>query len=475
MLFQDLGKRKVVADFSGGQLSSDGGALLLGQLDAGLGISRMLAACYHDRRNPDLIEHSVQELVTQRLSAQALGYEDLNDHEHLRRDPLLATVVGKEDVTGQNRRSAKDRGAACASPSTLNRLDLGSCFEDRYRKIHADPQKVEAALLEAGVRCLPKDQKLFILDFDATDMPLHGKQENRFFHGYYDSYCYLPLYCFCGSVVLWAQLRPSGNDASAGTVEALQKIVSAIRERIPDAKIVVRGDSGFARDAIMTWCEEQREVYYLLGLPRNARLQAMIEPATVRARMRWCLCGVSTREYVDTRYRTLKSWSCERRLLAKAEVLCGEKGPKSNPRFVVTNVPFEGVCDGRSAQLIEGDIKSLYEKGYCGRGDAENMIKQMTLDLDADRVSSSWMAANQMRVWFAAFAYLLLDRLRNVGLKGSELAKVSLGTIRLRLLKVAAVIRVSTRRVHIALNTAFPLQDLFRTVHRRLSCVMEFT
>lgn len=470
MLFQDLGPQRVEADFSGGHLSSDGGALLLGQIDRGLGVSRLLASCFEDRRDPELVEHTIEELVRQRVTAIALGYEDLNDHADLRRDPLLAAVVGKSDVLGQKRRMPKDRGAACASPATLNRLELGTEFADRYRKLKADPQKVEAALLDAGVRCLPKDQELFVLDFDPTDMPLHGQQEGRFFHGYYDHYCYLPLYCFCGPVVLWAQLRPSGIDASAGTVEALAKIVAAIRRRFPKAKIVVRGDSAFAREEIMAWCEGRTGIYYLLGIARNARIEALLTQAIVRARMRCCLTGVACREFVDTSYRTTKSWSRARRLLGKAEVLADGK---SNPRAVMTNIPAEGVRGSDGQMLMEGGAETLYEKDYCGRGSAENMIKQMTLDLDADRVSCHWMAANQMRLWFSAFAYLLMERLRSLALFGGDLAAASLGSVRLRLLKVAAAVKVSVRRVHVALCSAFPLQGVFRKAQQRLSQLQE--
>lgn len=465
MLFQELGSRRVEADFGGGHLSSDGGSLLLREVDGGLGLSRLMARCFEDRRNPELIEHSVEELVRQRLFGLALGYEDLNDHGDLRRDPLLAAAVGKEDVLGEKRRSSKDRGFACASPSTLNRLELGSQFEDRYRKVHADPEEVSDALLKAGVRCLPKDQEVFVLDFDATDDPLHGQQENRFFHAHYDSYCYLPLYCFCGPVVLWAQLRPSGIDASAGTVEALDKIVAAIRERFPRARIVVRGDSGFAREAIMAWCEQEEEVYYLLGMARNGRLERLLGAAIERAAERSCLSGTACREFVDTTYRTLKSWSRERRLIGKAEVLVGGK---NNPRFVVTNIPGEGIFSKSGELLVNGAAAQLYEKDYCARGEAENMIKQMTLDLDAGRTSSSWMASNQLRLWFSAFAYLLLDRTRSIGLKGTELARASLGTIRLRLFKVAALLKVSVRRIHVSLCSAFPLKEVFATAVRRL-------
>ncbi|MGA0854623.1 MAG: IS1380 family transposase [Luteolibacter sp.] len=465
LLFQDLGAKKIVADFSGGSLSSDGGLLLLRQVDSGLGVSRLVSRCFTDARDPDLIEHSVDELVRQRLFALALGYEDLNDHADLRRDPLLAVAVGKEDVLGAERRCAKDAGFACASPATLNRLELGSNFSDRYRKVHADPQAMEDAILELGVRCLPSDSEVLILDFDATDDPLHGQQEGRFFHGYYGNYCYLPLYCFCGSVLLWAQLRMSDKDASAGTVEALKKIVAAIRRRLPHVKIVVRGDSGFAREEIMAWCEGQEDVFYLLGMARNARLERLAGPSTLKAAAAFCLTGVASRSYMETPYRTCTSWSRERRMLCKAEML---PGTKNNPRFVVTNIAAEGILSGSGEVLVEGGVRSLYEKDYCGRGNAENMIKQMVLDLKADRTSCSWMAANQMRLWFSSLAYLLLERVRSIGLVGSRLAEATLGSVRLRVMKVAAVVKVSVRRVHVALCSAFPLQEIFRQAAGRL-------
>lgn len=465
LLFQDLGARKIVADFSGGSLSSDGGLLLLRQVDSALGVSRLVSRCFTDARDPELVEHSVDELVRQRLFALALGYEDLNDHADLRRDPLLAVAVGKEDVLGAERRCAKDAGFACASASTLNRLELGANFSDRYRKVHADPQAMEDVLLELGVRCLPSDSEVLVLDFDATDDPLHGQQEGRFFHGYYGDYCYLPLYCFCGSTLLWAQLRMSDKDASAGTVEALKKIVAAIRRRLPNVKIVVRGDSGFAREAIMAWCEGREDVFYLLGMARNSRLEQLAGPATLKSAAAFCLTGEASRAYMETPYRTCSSWSRERRMLCKAETL---PGPKNNPRFVVTNIAAEGILSRSGEVLVGGGVRSLYEKGYCGRGNAENMIKQMVLDLKADRTSCSWMAANQMRLWFSSLAYLLLERVRSIGLAGSRLAEATLGSVRLRVLKVAAVVKVSVRRVHVALSSAFPLQDIFRMAVGRL-------
>ena len=344
-------------------------------------------------------------------------------------------------------------------------LELGANFSDRYRKVHADPVAVEDALLKLGVRCLPSDSEVLILDFDATDDPLHGNQEGRFFHGYYGNYCYLPLYCFCGSVPLWAQLRRSNADASEGTVEALQKIVAAIRERLPSVKIVVRADSGFSREEIMAWCEAQSDVFYLIGMARNPRLERLAGPATLRAAASFCLTGVASRSYMETPYRTCKSWSRDRRMLCKAETLPGNK---NNPRFVTTNIPAEGIFSKSGEVLLEGGVSWLYEKGYCGRGNAENMIKQMVLDLDADRTSCSWMAANQMRLWFSSFAYLILERVRTIGLAGSSLAQATLGGVRLRLLKVAALVKVSVRRVHVALCSAFPLQGIFRQAAYRL-------
>lgn len=468
LLFQDLGARKVIADFSGGRLSSDGGALLLRQVDAGLGLSRALALCFVDRRRQDLIEHSVAELLAQRLHALALGYEDLNDHADLRRDPLLAAAAGKVDVLGGGRRCAEQRGFALASPATLNRLELSAQFEDYYRKVHPDPEAVEATLLEMGVRCLPKDAEVLVLDFDATDDPLHGRQEGRFFHGYYDAYCYLPLFCFCGDVLLWAQLRTADRDASAGTLEALEQIVDAIRARLPRVKIVVRADSGFAREAIMAWCEAQEGMHYCIGLARNQRLEALLAPTLAEARAQHCLCGgAGVRRFAELTYRTLDSWGRERRVIGKAEV--GVQG--DNPRFIVTNLPLEGLRDAAGRVLLEGAGGWLYEEFYCERGQAENRIKQMTLDMQCDRTSTHWLSSNQMRLWLSGFAYLLMERLRAWGLAGTSMARATLGTVRLRLLKVAAQVRVSVRRMHVALCSAFPLQRLFAQCQQRLAAV----
>jgi Transposase DDE domain group 1 len=462
--FNDLGSRQVIADFSAGYLSSDGGMLLLRQIDEGLGISRSLARCFYDARNPLFIEHSVRELVAQRLLGMAAGYEDLNDHNLLRLDPLFAVAVGKEDPLGSGR-APQDQGKALASASTLNRLELGNNKNSRCHKISADHEAIEDDLLRMGVRCLPKHSLEVVIDLDTTDDPLHGHQEGRFFHGFYGCYCYLPLFAFVGSVPLWAQLHTSDGDAARGGVDALKKIVAAVRKRCRKARIIVRADSGFCREEIMAWCETQQPVvYYCLGLARNSRLRELIDEKFARVRESAILCGGVARGFTEFQYQTLKSWTRSRRVIAKAEVL----QDKDNPRFIVTNLPAEGFEDQpQSADRF--CAQKCYEDFYCARGDTENQIKQQYLDLEADRTSSHWMASNQLRLWFSAFALLLFQRLRTLALQGTELANATAGTIRQRLLKIGALVRVSTRRVYVRLASAFPLQKLFAQVHRALA------
>ena len=462
--FNDLGSRRVIADFSAGYLSSDGGMLLLRQIDEGLGISRSLARCFDDARNPLLIEHSVRELVAQRLLGMAAGYEDLNDHNLLRLDPLFAVAVGKEDPLGSGR-AEKDQGKALASAPTLNRLELGNNKNTPCHKISADHEAIEEDLLRMGVRCLPKHSLEVVIDLDTTDDPLHGHQEGRFFHGFYGCYCYLPLFAFVGSVPLWAQLRTSDGDAAHGAVDALKKIVAAVRKRCPKARIIVRADSGFCRQELMAWCETQQPVvYYCLGLARNSRLRELIDEKFARVRESAILCGGVARGFTEFQYQTLKSWTRSRRVIAKAEVL----QDKDNPRFIVTNLPAEGFEDQQQS-ADRFCAQKCYEDFYCARGDMENQIKQQYLDLEADRTSSHWMASNQLRLWFSAFALLLFQRLRTLGLQGTELAKATAGTIRQRLLKIGALVTVSTRRVYVRLASAFPLQKLFAQVHRALA------
>ena len=463
LLFQDLASRKVVADFSGGTLSSDGGVLLLRQVDGGLGVTRSLAACFFDGRQQVYVDHSVRQLVAQRVYGLALGYEDLNDHQWLRLDPLLATACEKRDPTGQDRFNPAHRGVALAGASTLNRLELSNKKQTRAHKLAHDPRAMEACLLQMGVRCLPKRAREIVVDLDAMGHRLNGMQEGRHYRAYYDEYCYLPLYVFAGDYPLWAQLRGGDQDGAAGVVAALEKIVPAIRKRCRRARIVVRGDSGFCREEIMAWCEGQAEVYYCLGLARNSVLVERLAPALVKAQIRQCLCGgASVREFAEFAYQTVKSWSRERRVIGKAEVTA----QGANPRFVVTNLPAQGFAD--DADKTRFTPARLYEELYCARGEMENVLKQQVLDLHADRMSTHFLASNQLRLWLAAFAYLLLERIRTLGLAGTELARATVGSVRSRLLKVAAQVRVSVRRVYVQLSSAYPLQELFRLCHRRL-------
>jgi len=461
MLFQDLGSRQVVADFSGGTLSSDGGVLLLREVDAHLGLTHSLAQCFGDERQQVFVDHSVRQLLAQRIYGLALGYEDVNDHAQLRRDPLLATACDKPDPLGEDRFNPSHRGLALAGPSTLNRLELSNNRESRCHKLPHDPAKIEACLLQLGVRCLPRHAAEIVIDLDAMGHLVHGEQEGRHFSAYYGDYCYLPLYALVGNIPLWAQLRTSDQDAASGVVPALAKMVAAIRQRCRQARIIVRGDSGFCREEIMAWCEGKPEVYYCLGLARNPVLIEQLQPALAEARTRHCLCGASVRVFAEFAYQTRQTWSRARRVVGKAEVsVLGD-----NPRFLVTNLPAKGFKGEDRARFIPA---RLYEEVYCARGEMENRLKQQTLDLQADRMSTHYLASNQLRLWLATFAYLLLERLRALGLAGTDLARATAGSVRLKVLKVAAQVRVSVRRVYVQLNSAYPWPELFRHCHRRL-------
>ena len=467
LLFPDLGPRKVVADFSGGTLSSDGGVLLLRQADASLGLTQQLAACFTDGRQQVYVDHSVPQLLAQRIYGLALGYADLNDHAWLRLDPLLATACAKRDPLGQDRFNPAHRGAALAGASTLNRLELSNNKHTRAHKLAHDPRQIEACLLQAGVRCLPKRAAEIVVDLDAMGHRLHGLQEGRHFNAYYDEYCYLPLYVFVGDFPLWAQLRTSDADGANGVVVALRQIIPAIQKRCPRARIIVRGDSGFCREEIMAWCEGQREVYYCLGLAKNPVLVERLAPALANTEIRRCLCGMaSARTFTELVYQTVRSWSRARRVIGKAEIT--PQGP--NPRFVVTNLPAAGFPG--EADPTRFTPERLYEELYCARGEMENVLKQQVLDLQADRMSTHYLASNQLRLWLATLAYLLLERVRTLGLAGTELAQATVGSIRLKLLKVAAQVRVSVRRVYVQLSSAYPLQALFRSCQQRLRALV---
>ena len=448
--FQGLGRRRVVGEFDAGRASSEGGVLLLRELEQRTGLVRGFAGCFVDHRDPVRIEHTVVELVTQRVFGQALGYEDLNDHDFLRDDALFAVATGKEDPTGERRRRERDRGHALAAHSTLNRLELtpeGANRHSRYQKIVYEGEAIADYFVEVFLRAHRRRRpERIVLDLDATDDPLHGKQEGRFFHGFYGSYCYLPLYIFCGDFLLCAKLRRSNIDASAGSVEELERIVRKIRDRWPEVEIWVRADSGFAREAIMRWCEENR-VEYVLGLARNARLEKELEGDMAEVERRCTRSGEPERIFRDFRYQTHKTWSRSRRVVGKAEWIPG----KGNPRFVVTSLSIERVA-----------AAELYEKIYCARGDMENRIKEQQLGLFADRTSTHTMRANQLRLYFASMAYVLVNELRRTALANTALARAQVGTIRMRLFKIGAIVRVSVRRIYVSLSSVFPLQELFR-------------
>ncbi|MFQ5700145.1 MAG: IS1380 family transposase [Myxococcota bacterium] len=444
--FQGFAGRRVQAAFDGGRQTSDAGLLLLREVAERTGLLRRFAGCFTDHRRPELIEHSVGELVSQRVLAQVQGYEDLNDHDTLRDDPLLALASGKRDVVGAERVRRRDRGHALAGKSTLNRLERTPAqATGRYHKIVYDGDAIPSVFLDHFLEAHTRPPQRIVLDLDATDDPLHGQQEGRFFHGYYRNYCYLPLYVFCGEFLLWAELRRSNIDASAGSVEALETIVGRIRARWPEVEIWIRADSGFAREAIMAWCEAN-DVEFVLGLARNKRLVRALGGELAAVREEAQRTGEKARCFRDLRYRTKKSWSRERRVVAKAEQL----GDKPNPRFVVT-----------SLGAASYPAQALYERLYCARGDMENRIKEQQLGMFADRTSTATMRGNQLRLWIASLAYTLAQALRRIGLAGTALAKAQVNTIRLRLLKLSGVVTISVRRIRVALSSAFPLQGVF--------------
>jgi hypothetical protein len=453
--FQGLGKRKVVAQFNGGTISTDSGALLLREVEHGRGILKQFSNCFTDYRDQDEIEHTLKELISQRVYGIALGYEDLNDHDKLRADPLLAVLCGKTDPSGQDRRCERDKGKALAGKSTLNRLELtppDATEKSRYKKIVYQEENIKSFFIDTFLDSQEKIPEQIILDLDATDDPLHGKQEGRFFHGYYGCYCYLPLYIFCGKHLLCAKLRPSDIDASEGSKEEVERIVKHIRKEWPEVKIILRADSGFAREDLMRWCETN-SVDYIFGLAKNARLKKIIEDELAEARKGHEQTKDAFRVYKDFTYRTLNSWSKERRVIGKAEHLV--KG--ANPRFVVTSLKEEEI-----------DARSLYENEYCARGEMENRIKEQQLYLFADKTSSETMRANQLRLWFSSVAYVLLNELRRVGLRSTEFAKAQCHTIRNKLLKIGGQIRISVRRINFSLAHSYPYQKVFNQVYDNL-------
>jgi hypothetical protein len=453
--FQPLGSREVSACFDGGQVTSDAGGLLLREVEQRFGFIERFAACFTDHRDSELIEHPLVDLLKQRIFGLCLGYEDLNDHDQLRHDPLLAVLVGKSDPQGQERVFARDRGKALAGKSTLNRLELTPVranADSRYKKIVGHLNTMQTFLIDAFISQQATPPERIVLDVDATDNPVHGHQLGRFFHGYYDTYCYLPLYIFCSDHPLLALLRPSNIDGSTGLLKHLMRIVAQIRQRWPQVKILVRGDSGFCREHLMHWCENN-SVDYLFGLAKNTRLLRILGKELHEAQEWFAQVKEPVRLFKDFSYRTHKSWSRERRVVGKAEHLA--KG--ANPRFVVT-----------SLSATEYAAQALYEREYCARGDMENRIKEQQLFLFAYRTSCATMRANQLRLLLSAVAYIVMRALRQFGLPQTELAKAQCDTVRLKLLKIGAVVRISVRRVYVSLSESYPFRDTFLQVYENL-------
>jgi hypothetical protein len=452
--FHPLGQREVRADFAGGAITSDAGGLLLREVEKRTGIVERFADCFRDHRKRERIEHTVKELVAQRVYGLALGYEDLSDHDQLRRDPMLAVLAEKKDPTGQSRARGRDRGKALAGKSTLNRVELTKAEvskKERYKKVEVDPAAVDRLLVDLFLESYAEAPAEIVLDLDATDDPLHGKQEGRFFHGYYGEYCYLPLYIFCGDALLCARLRPSNIDASKGCVEEVDRIVRQIREKWPEVKITIRADSGFCREEVMKWCEDHG-VDYVLGLAKNERLRAALAAELEEVAREYARSGKAARRFKEFEYQTLKTWSRTRRVVGKAEQL--EKG--SNPRFVVTSMRPE-----------RWEAQRLYEELYCARGEMENRIKEQLM-LFADRTSTAYLRSNQTRLYFSSVAYLLMEALRRLGLRGTELAAAQATTIRLKVLKIGALVRVTVRRVWVALAEGYPYATVWASICTRL-------
>jgi hypothetical protein len=444
--FEAAGRREIVARFDGGTISSDAGAFLLRQTDQRLNLLSRLAECFVDGRNQEQVEHSILEMLSQRVYGLALGYEDINDHEQLRQDPVFGILAGREELE-----------KPLAGKSTLNRMELGAGTQDRYKKITFWKEAIDQLLVNVFIESQQKAPDQIVLDVDTTDLPLHGKQEGRFFHGYYDSYCYLPLYIFCGEHVLCARLREANHDAAFGSLPEIRRIVAQIRTAWPEVKIIVRGDSGFCRNELMSWCEDN-QVEFVFGLARNQRLRKIIGAQMHEATQRWKQTGKPARVFSEFSYQTKKTkrggWERQRRVTAKAEHIDG----KENPRFVVTSLSSE-----------QWAAQALYEDLYCARGDMENRIKEQ-FSLFADRVSTETMRANQMRVYLSAMAYILVSGLRRLGLRATELAEAQVSTIRTKLLKIGAQIRVTVRKVWVSMASSYPWQDLYGQVWANLRC-----
>lgn len=459
LLFPDLISRPVVVQMDGHRVSTDTGTLLIGQLDRSCGITRAFARCFNDRRNQDLIEHELLILIRQRTYGLDAGYEDLNDHDFLRVDPILAAACGQDDVFGEHRRREEDRGKGLAGKSTFNRVELGAGLQtdDRYKRVQADLDQIEDFFIDQFVRSVKKTTPQVILDLDTSCAPVYGEQEQRYFHGFYDEYCLLPLFIFCGGFPVVARLRSADSQHLEDTLRVVEKVVQRLRAKRPRIKILLRGDSGFCRVELMRWCEAH-QVHYVFGLQGNAVLKRICRGVmrSAKAMLEFNRNKGSTAErlFKEFKYRA-RDWKPDpkRRVVCKAE--CTLEG--ENPRFVITNLPAQ-----------EYPMQELYEQTYCGRGDMENRIKEQFLDLKAGRISTHYVRSNQLRLAFSTLAYLLLHRLRTQVLKGTELETATCGTIRQKLLKVGAVVRLRCRRLLVSISAAYPFQKLWMLAACRL-------
>ncbi len=430
LVLSRLGRRRIEADFTGGRLTSNAGLLLLREVDRRLGLVEAVDRAIPDPRDPRYTTHEQRELLAQRILAIAAGYEDENDHQTLRDDPALQLAAGRMPEEEQ----------PLGSPSTLCRLENRIGRHTIWR--------LHEVLVEMFLNSYHSVPEEITLDLDATDDPTHGEQEGRFFHGYYGHYCYLPLYVFCGEHLLCGYLRPSNIDASKHSRGVVKLLVEKIRQRWPKVRITLRGDSGFCRWRLMRWCEKHG-VNYIFGLARNSRLEKLSGKLQQQAEAEYQATGEKQRLFGEFLYAA-GSWDRERRVIAKAERL--PKG--ANPRYLVTN--------------LEGEAQQLYDEVYCARGEMENRIKEQQLCLFADRTSCHALLANQFRLLLSGFAYTLLKGLRRLGLEGTEYAKAQASTLRLKLVKVAARVRVTARRVVFHLATSYPEQDLFAKLCQRL-------
>ena len=454
--FQALGARRVVADFEGGHITSDAGVVLLRAYNERHAIVRRFTHCFTDYRDPDSIEFPLEQLLTQRVFAIVQGYEDINDHDTLRVDPVFAMSVGQADVTGEQRTRERDRGKPLAGKSTLNRLEVSAergGETKRYHKIKPDFAKIDAFLVDVFLESYSAPPAEIVLDFDTTDATLYGDQEGRFFHGYYDDYCYTPLYVYCGDRLVAVELLSAETSAVVPAYFVLKQIIPRIRARFPQTRIVVRGDSGFGDGLLMSWCEGAG-VDYVFGLSGNSRLEALIGAELQQARERFVETGEAARVFTEFLYKPVKTWECERRVIAKAEHL--PDGP--NPRYVVTSLSVQRYTP-----------RALYEDFYCQRGNMENRIKEQQLDFFADRCSTHWMSSNTLRVYLYALAYVLVSGIRREALANTRLEKASCGRIRLNLLKIGALVRATVRHVWIHMSSACPYQDVFRQAHAVLT------